>query len=176
MRIFGQLNVLFTAAGKGGRGTVVTLTEQDWDSMFELDVKGVYLISKFAIPAMVASGGGAIVHISSLGGERGDWGGAAFTAAKHAVIGLTRHMAIAHAADNIRVNCICPGVIETPLVQRWLNEPSIRENVTRLHPLRRLGEPEEVAAAVAFLASDEASFITGAILAVDGGVLAGSGR
>ena len=91
------------------------------------------------------------------------------------VINLTRHMAVAHARENIRVNCICPGVIETPLTQNWLSNPEVRKSVTARHPIGRVGQPEEVAAAVAFLTSDDASFITVAILAVDGGSLA-SGR
>jgi len=110
--------------------------------------------------------------VKAFGGLRGDWGGAAFTTAKGGVVNLTRHMAVAHAKEDIRVNCICPGVIETPLVEKWLNTPGVRQAVTARHPVGRLGKAEEVAAAVAFLASDEASFITGAILPVDGGSLA----
>jgi meso-butanediol dehydrogenase/(S,S)-butanediol dehydrogenase/diacetyl reductase len=102
-------------------------------------------------------------------------GRAAFSAAKGGVISLTRHMAVAHASENIRVNCICPGVIETPLVEGWLSDPEVRKSVTARHPIGRLGRPEEVAAAVASLASDDVSFVTGAILSVDGGSLA-SGR
>ena len=172
---FSRLDILFTAAGIGGAGTVVDLSEENWDGMLNLDLKGVYLASKFAIPAMRKTGCGAIIHVASIGGLRGDWGGAAFSAAKGGVINLTRHMAVAHARENIRVNCVCPGVIETPLTQNWLSNPEVRKSVTARHPIGRLGKPEEVAAAVAFLASDDASFITGAILAVDGGSLC-SGR
>lgn len=172
VKAFGRLDILFTAAGIGGGGTVVDISEEEWDRMVNLDLKGVYLSSKFAIPAMRKTGSGAIIHVASIGGLRGDWGGASFSAAKGGVINLTRHMAVAHAPENIRVNCVCPGVIETPLTENWLNNPEVRKSVTARHPIGRLGQPEEVAAAVAFLASDDASFITGAILAVDGGCLA----
>lgn len=169
---FGRLDILLTAAGIGGAGTVVDLAEEAWDRMLGLDLKGVYLSSKFAIPEMRKVGGGAIVHVASIGGLRGDWGGAAFSAAKGGVVNLTRHMAVAHAAENIRVNCVCPGVIRTPLTENWLSDPEVLKSVIARHPMGRIGKPEEVAAAVAFLVSDEASFISGAILAVDGGSLA----
>lgn len=170
--VLGRLDVLVTCAGVGSGGTVVDTGEDDWDRVVDLDLKGVYLASKYALPAMREGGGGSVVHMASIGGLRGDWGGASFSAAKGAVINLTRHMAVAHAGEGIRVNCICPGVIETPLTEKWLGDPDTRAGVLARHPIGRLGTAEDVAAAVAYLASDEASFVTGAILAVDGGALA----
>ena len=170
MKAFGRLDVLFTSAGVGGGGTVVDLSEEAWDRMLALDLKGVYLSCKFAIPAMRKTGGGAIVHVSSIGGLLGNWG-AHFCAAKGAIVNLTRSMALAHAGENIRVNCICPGYIATPIIQSILDDPRKLQQTAARHPMGRLGTADEVAAAVAFLASDEASFITGAIVAVDGGYL-----
>lgn len=172
VRAFGRLDVLVTSAGVGSGGTVVDTDEAQWDRVVDLDLRAVYLSSRHAIPAMRTSGGGSIVHIASIGGLRGDWGGASFSAAKGGVVNLTRSMAVAHASEGIRVNCICPGVVHTPLTARWLSDPRTYESVLERHPIGRLGQPEDVAAAVAYLASDEAGFVTGAVLAVDGGSLA----
>ena len=171
VKAFGRLDVLFTSAGVGAGGTVVDLSEEQWDRVVTLDLKGVYLASKHAIGEMRKVGGGAIVHISSIGGLRGNWG-ANFCAAKGGVVNLTRSMAVAHARENIRVNCVCPGYVATPIIQNILDDPEALAKASARHPMGRIGEAEEVAAAVAFLASDEASFITGAILPVDGGYLA----
>ena len=171
VKTFGRLDVLFPGAGVGAGGTVVDITEEQWDRVVDLDLKGVFLSCKYAIPEMRKVGGGAIVTVASIGGMQGK-SGAVFCAAKAGVVNLTRSMAVAHAKENIRANCICPGWIPTPINRRAWEDPERRAQIEAMHPMGRMGQPEDVAAAVAFLASDEASWITGAILAVDGGYLA----
>lgn len=170
---YGQLDVLITSAGiHGGGRTVVDTPVVLWDQVVNTDLKGAYLSSKYAIPAMRKVNGGSIVHVSSIGGMRGSPQGMAFQAAKGGLINLTRHMAVAHAAEHIRVNCLCPGVFKTPLTEHWLSNPKTYQLVCQWHPMNRIGETAEIVAAALFLASDEASFITGALLPVDGGYLA----
>lgn len=171
VRAFGGLHVLVTSAGIGLGGTVVDTSEEELNAVIDLDLRAVILSSKYAIPEMRRSGAGAIVHISSIAGVRGDRD-SIFCAAKTGVVGLTQGMAAAHAREHIRVNCVCPGVILTPMTERWLSDPQVLARASSYHPMGRIGRPEEVAAAIAFLASDEASFITGAILPVDGGYVA----
>jgi NAD(P)-dependent dehydrogenase (short-subunit alcohol dehydrogenase family) len=171
VKAFEGLQVLFPSAGIGAGGDVVETTEERWDQVLNLDLRGVFLSCKFAIPEMRKAKGGSIVLVSSIGGERGNWG-ASFCAAKGAIVNLTRSMALAHAQENIRVNCVAPGYIATPIIQRVCDDPELRAKIGKKHPMGRVGEADEVAAAIAFLASDEASYITGAILPVDGGYLA----
>jgi len=168
---FGRLDVLFPSAGVGAGGSVLTIDEAAWDRVLDLDLRSVYLACRYAIPEMIAGGGGAIVTVASIGGHRGNFA-ASFAAAKGAVVNLTRSMAVAHARDGVRVNCVSPGWVETPINARALADPDRRRRVEAAHPMGRMGTPEEVAAAVVFLASDEASWITGAVLPVDGGYLA----
>jgi NAD(P)-dependent dehydrogenase (short-subunit alcohol dehydrogenase family) len=170
---FGRLDILITSAGiHGGGQTVVDTTLEIWNKVHDLDLRGAFVVSKHAVLEMHKAGSGAIVHVSSINGLVGHANGTAFSAAKGGLINLTRHMAVAHAQENIRVNCVCPGVIHTPLTEKWLSDPETNKRVCKAHPMNRIGTAEEVASTIAFLVSSEAAFITGAILPVDGGYMA----
>jgi NAD(P)-dependent dehydrogenase (short-subunit alcohol dehydrogenase family) len=174
MRVFGRLDVLFNNAGVVYVDrTVVNTPEEIWDETLDVNLKGVYLMSQAAIPAMVQGGGGAIIHNASVFGLVGGMGAAAYCAAKGGVVLLTKAMALDHAAQNIRVNCICPGSVDTPMLQAEMEDLGGVEKMRPLfaarHPMNRIASAEEVAQTVLFLASDEASFVTGAALPVDGG-------
>jgi NAD(P)-dependent dehydrogenase (short-subunit alcohol dehydrogenase family) len=136
-----------------------------------VNVRGIYLMSRFVIPHMAF--GGSIVNMASVTGLIGVRNRAAYSASKGAVIALTRNMALDYTARGLRVNCVCPGFVRTPLLERLLADPERAARLTSLHPLGRLGTPEDIASAVLFLASDAASWITGHALAVDGGFSAG---
>jgi NAD(P)-dependent dehydrogenase (short-subunit alcohol dehydrogenase family) len=174
----GGLHILATCAGIIRRYSVVELAEEDWDAMMAVNAKGAFLLSKFAVPAMARSGGGAIVHIASDWGLNGGRKAAGYCASKGAVVLLTKAMAIDHAAEGIRVNCICPGDIDTPMLRaesRQLGQTA-EEFVAEMsrRPLGRVGKPEEIAQAVLYLVSDASSFVTGIAHLVDGGANAGS--
>lgn len=175
---WGQVDVLVNNAGGGkwGPGSVTQVSETGWSKVVQTNLNGVYLVSKEILPSMMGKGGGAIVNNASTYGITGAKDQAAYSAAKGGIIALTRQMAVDYAPYNIRVNCVCPGGILTPLLEERIASTEDPEQTRRLFgercPQERLGRPEEVAYAILFLASEEASFITGVALPVDGGLTA----
>ena len=173
---FGSLDCAFNNAGiGGGRDRLLTADylEEDWDRVISINLKGVWLCMKAEIPQMLKQGGGSIVNTASIAGLVGLTGTVAYVAAKHGVTGLTKAAAIEYAKSGIRVNAVCPGYIHTPLVQRVFDDhEGYEERVAARHPIGRLGEPSEIAAAVVWLSSDAASFVTGHNMPVDGGYMA----
>ncbi|MGD9938584.1 MAG: SDR family NAD(P)-dependent oxidoreductase [Clostridia bacterium] len=171
---YGRLDILFNNAGViyVDRDVVAT-TEQEWDETIGATLKSIFLMSRYAIPHIAAAGGGSIINNSSIFGLVGGTGVAAYCAAKGGVISLTKAMALDHAAQNIRVNCVCPGSVQTAMLEKEMNdqggiEAELPKYAAR-HPLNRISTPEEVASVVAFLASSDASFVTGIAMPVDGG-------
>lgn len=172
---FGALHLLVNNAANVNfqdYGSVTDASEEKWDRVVNVTLKGVYLCCKYAVPHIIAAGGGAIVNVSSVGGVAAFGGASAYCSAKAGVLQLTRELATDYAAQNIRANAVCPGLIDTPQVRRNLPTPDAVNRSLSVPIFKRMGAPEEVAHAILFLASDEASFITGATLAVDGGWLA----
>lgn len=176
VQAFGGLDILFNNAGVGSFANVVDLPVDDWRRVIDIDLSAVFYGCKAAIPALRARGGGAIVNNASISGLAGDFSFAAYNAAKAGVINLTRAVAIDHARENIRVNAVCPGPVATPLLSVISELQGVHEAWDARVPMGRFARPEEIAAVVAFLASDEASYMTGSILAVDGGVTAHTGQ
>ena len=175
---FGGIDVLVNSAGVQRYGTVVDTPEETWDEVLNVNLKGVFWASKFAIPEMEKRGGGAVINIASVQGFASQTNVAAYTATKGALLALTRAMALDHAPQKIRVNAICPAAIDTPMLRwaadLWKGDNTADETVEawgKGHPIGRVGTIEEVAAVAAFLASDLCPFMTGADLKVDGGVL-----
>ena len=169
---WGRLDIMVANAGIVGRGTAEQVSLAYWEQVIEVNLTGVFLCGKHAVPAMRASGGGSIVNTASIMGLVAGEGLIPYSASKAGVVNLTRAMALDHAKENIRVNAVCPGYISTPMLLDSLQDQQKSDHLVSLHPLGRLGKPEEVARAIAFLASEEASFITGASLTVDGGYTA----
>ncbi|UCD23672.1 MAG: SDR family oxidoreductase [Gemmatimonadota bacterium] len=175
---FGRIDILFNNAGIIHRGSVVALSEEDWDRAMSVNVKSMFLMSKFTIPLMAKSGGGTIVNTSSGWGMTGGKRAASYCASKGAVVQLTKAMALDHGEQNIRVNCVCPGDTDTQMLRNealQLGEP-VEDFLSAAadRPLLRIGQPEDIARAVLYLASDTSSFVTGTSLIVDGGGLAGT--
>ena len=177
---FGRVDILFNNAGiEGTYAPMIEYTEESFDQVMAVNVRGVWLGIKYAAPAMIAGGGGAIVNTASVAGLFGSRGISAYSASKHAVAGLTKSAALELATSGVRVNAVCPAPIETRMmraIETFIggdDADDIRKAMAERLPVQRYGEPHEVAALVAFLASDDASYITGSLYPIDGGYSAG---
>ena len=173
----GQLDILVNNAGVGHVGTMLSTSGADMDRLYAVNVRGVFNVTKAFLPGMVARRAGVIINLASIGGVVGIRDRLAYCATKFAVVGITKSMALDHALDGIRVNCICPGRVETPFVQARLKEypdpAAAYREMAATQALGRMGKPEEIAAAALYLASDEAAFVTGTAFMIDGGWSAG---
>jgi NAD(P)-dependent dehydrogenase (short-subunit alcohol dehydrogenase family) len=165
---FGGLDIVVNSAGVRTNGSITEITEEQWDRTVDVNLKGVFVVSRLAIPEMIKRGGGVILNIGARSGMAGQAGRAAYCASKGGMVTLTEAMAMDYAHERIRVNCICPGPTRTPMVDTSTPEKLARYK-TRV-PVGRIGEPEDIARAALYLASDDASMVTAAILPVDGGM------
>jgi meso-butanediol dehydrogenase/(S,S)-butanediol dehydrogenase/diacetyl reductase len=173
---FGRLDVLVNNAGIGCFGQTPDLDPAVWHQVIAVDLHSIFYGCRAAIPHLRAAGGGAIVNTASVSGLGADYGFSAYNAAKGAVVNYTRTLAIDHAAEGIRVNAVCPGTIRTSLTQILMEQPRLVTEYEQLIPMGRIGEPDEVADVIAFLASDDARYVTGQCLAVDGGLTSHTGQ
>lgn len=175
-RELGGLDVVVNAAGVAGGGAVHMVPTEEWDRVIEVNLKGTFLVCKHVLPAMVEQGVGSIINIASIEGLEGTEGGSAYNASKGAVVILSKNMAMDYGRKGIRVNSVCPGFIDTPLARQVFDGDVMKPYLDRIlasSQLGRFGRPEEIASAALFLASEDASFITGTSLVVDGGLTAG---
>jgi len=174
---WGGLDILFNNAGIIRRANVLETTEAEWDRVMAVNVKSIFLLSKYAIPVMAAAGGGSIINTASGWGLVGGKNAVSYCASKGAVVNMTRAMALDHGPQNIRVNCLCPGDTDTAMLRNEAHQMGQPEATFLAgaadRPLRRVGQPEDIARAALYLAGDGAAFVTGAALVVDGGGLAG---
>jgi NAD(P)-dependent dehydrogenase (short-subunit alcohol dehydrogenase family) len=176
VKAFGRINVLVNNAGILHAGTAEQITEAQWDETFNINVRGLWLLSRAVLPHLRKAGGGSIINVASVLGINGVRNRAAYSASKGAVVLLTKCMAIDHGHENIRVNAICPSFVETDLTAAVLSKAAdpdaIRRERIGVHPLGRLGQPEDLAGLAVYLASEESAWVTGATFPVDGGYLA----
>lgn len=169
LKEFGQVDILVNNAGIHKGAPLDETNEKDWDKIIDVDLKGVFLGSKKVVPEMIKRGKGKIINTASIAGMVGFSEMSAYCAAKGGVISLTKEMALELASKKINVNCISPGVIKTPMSEKILKDPAVKKNMKASTPYPRLGEPEDIAHAALYLASDESDFVTGENLVVDGG-------
>jgi NAD(P)-dependent dehydrogenase (short-subunit alcohol dehydrogenase family) len=172
LQSFQRINVLVNNAGVLLAGTAESLSEDDWDQTFNINVRGLWLLSRAVLPHMRAAGGGSIINMASVLSLTGARNRVAYAASKGAVLQMTKAMALDHAAENIRVNCICPGMVETEMIAQFIQDEAAKQQRRAMHPVGRFGQPEDIAGAAVLLASDESSWITGAAFPVDGGYTA----
>lgn len=174
VKTYGRLDCAHNNAGiEGALGKTANYDEAEWDKVIAINLTGVWLCMKYEIPQMLKNGGGSIVNTASAAGLLGVPNMPAYAASKHGVVGLTKTAALEYAKAGIRVNCVCPGIIQTPMVSRLTGErPGMFEKIATAEPIGRIGKPEEIAESVVWLCSDLASFVTGHAMSVDGGIVA----
>ncbi len=173
--VFGKINSLVVSAGIQRYGTAVSTGEEQWNEVLDVNLKGAWNAARVAIPFIKEAGGGSIVNVSSVQALASQQNVLAYTVSKHGLLGLTRSMAMDFAKDNIRVNAVCPGTVDTPMLE-WAasldpDPQSVYDACNQMHPLGRIAKPREIAEVVAFLAHESSSFVTGAVWTVDGGLL-----